>query len=308
TLGAEMAEITPKFYERILPSPFGDELTLAFARAAVEGEQLGADATTDILTLSLSSHDYINHAFGPESRLSQDHFLQLDRHLQRFFQYLDAKVGAANYLAVLTADHGFSDTPEWAASQGRDAGRVDPRQTMDRVNAGLSRKFGEARYARYFSAAGLLFDEKLIAARGLQPADVYAEAKAVLLQLRGIEAVFTPDQLQGTDTDTYATAPYLDAMRKSWHPARAAPLQIVLRRGWLMSSRATGSSHGTPYDYDNHVPILAWGPEWVGRGEVDQRVEVADIAPTLSLILGQRAPAQSQGRPLPLPLPMPARN
>src|SRR6202000_1303912 len=110
----------------ILPSPFGDELTLQFARAAIEGEQLGADDKPDILAVSLSSHDYVNHAFGPESRLSQDHFLHLDAALQDFFRYLDGKVGRDNYVLMLTADHGFADTPEWAKSQGRDAGRVDP--------------------------------------------------------------------------------------------------------------------------------------------------------------------------------------
>ena len=287
----------PQFYGNILPSPFGDELTLAFARAAIEGEQLGADEQTDILSVSLSSHDYVNHAYGPESRLSHDHFLHLDRHLQAFFGYLDQKVGAGNYLAMLTADHGFADTPEWAASQGRDAGRLHPGQTLARLNEALVQQFGPGKWALGYSAAGVLFDETLMRTRSLQPAAVYAAAKRALLQQPGIQDVFTQEQLQGQDV----TTPYLEAMRKSWHPERAAPLQIVVKPNWLISSRPAGSSHGTPYDYDNHVPILAWGPQWVGRGEVRQRVEVADIAPTLAGLLGLRVPAQSQGRPLPLP-------
>jgi len=75
-----------------------------------------------------------------------------------------------------------------------------------------------------------------------------------------------------------------------------------MKEGRLFGTRPVGSSHGTPYAYDTHVPILAWGPVWVGRGEVAQRVEVADIAPTLAGILGLRVPAQAQGKPLPLPL------
>ena len=301
TLGAKMDGPGPRFYENILPSPFGDELTLAFARAAVEGEQLGQDDHTDILTVSLSSHDYINHAFGPESRLSQDHFLHLDRYLQGFFQYLDAKVGAGQYMAMLTADHGFVDTPEWGKQVGRDAQRVNPAQTLAWVNTGLSKTFGEGRYATFFSGSGLLFDEKLIAERGLQPDAIYAEAKALLLQVPGIGDAFTRAQLQGTEP----VEPHLTAMRKSWHPERAAPLQIIVKPNWLFSSRTAGSSHGTPYEYDQHVPILAWGERWVGRGEVTQRVEVADIAPTLAGILQVRVPAQAQGKPLPLPLSAP---
>lgn len=298
-LGDKHEKPGPLFYANILPSPFGDELTLAFARAAIEGEGLGGGvrAKTDILSVSLSSHDYVNHAFGPESRLSHDHFLHLDRYLQGFFQYLDAKVGAGNYVAVLTADHGFADTPEWAKSQGRDADRINPAQVLSWVNSGLVKKFGEGRWATAFSAAGILFDDKLIAAKGVKPADVYEETKTLLLQMNGVADVFTLAQLQGTDTQT----PYLAAMRKSWHPDVAAPVQIVVKPGWLFGSRVGGSSHGTPYEYDTHVPILSWGPAWVGRGEVKTPVEVADIAPTLANILHVRTPAQAQGRVLPLP-------
>jgi Type I phosphodiesterase / nucleotide pyrophosphatase len=296
-VGDKMDKPGPLFYANILPSPFGDEITLAFARAAIEGEGLGVDDKPDILSVSLSSHDYVNHAFGPESRLSHDHFLHLDRYLQGFFQYLDARIGAGNYVAMLTADHGFADTPEWAESQGRDAGRINPSLTLAWLNTELAKQFGEAKLARGYSGAGLLFDEKLIKARGLKPADVYAAAKTLLLQVDGVADVFTLEQMQGTDTAT----PYLEAMRKSWHPDIAAPLQIVVKPGWLYSSRGGGSSHGTPYEYDTHVPILAWGPGWVGQGEVKQKVEVADIAPTLARILQIPAPAQAQGQPLPLP-------
>lgn len=298
-VGDKMEKPGPLFYANILPSPFGDEITLAFARAAVEGERLGMDEQTDILSVSLSSHDYINHAFGPESRLSHDHFLHLDRYLQGFFRYLDAKVGAGNYVALLTADHGFADTPEYAASRGLDADRINPSLTLAWLNTELSKQFGEEKkWARGYSAAGVLFDEKLIKAKGLKSTDVYAAAKKLLLQVDGIADVFTLEQMQGSDTAT----PYLEAMRKSWHPEIAAPLQIVVKPNWLYSSRGGGSSHGTPYRYDTHVPILAWGPAWVGAGEVKQRVEVADIAPTLAQILQLRSPAQSQGKPLPLPL------
>jgi len=296
-LGDKIEKPGPQFYGNILPSPYGDEITLAFARAAIEGEQLGADDKTDILSVSLSSHDYVNHAFGPESRLSHDHFLHLDRYLQGFFKYLDEKVGPGNYVAMLTADHGFADTPEWAQTQGRDAGRVNPSQGLAWLNGELAKQFGPGKWALGYSGAGVLFDEKLIRAQGLQSAAVYAAAKRALLQLDGIQDVFTLEQLRGTDT----TTPYLEQMRKSWHPDVAAPLQIVVKRNWLIGSRAAGSSHGTPYEYDTHVPILAWGPAWVGRGEVARKVEVADIAPTLAQILHVPAPAQAQGKPLPLP-------
>ncbi|MCE4538712.1 alkaline phosphatase family protein [Pelomonas sp. P7] len=295
-VGDKMDAPGPRFYGNLLASPFADELTLAFARAAVKNEQLGRRGVQDILSVSLSSHDYINHAFGPESRLSHDHLLHLDRHLQAFFQFLDREVGAGNYLLTLTADHGFTDTPEWATSQGRDAGRFTWGPSLAAVNAGLAARFGVDKLAWNFSASGLLLDEKLAAERGLKFADVEAAAREELLKLPGVEAVFTREQLLGSDT----TTPYLEAMRKSYDPTRAAQLQIVLKRHWIMSYRPGGSTHGSPHDYDTHVPLLFWGPGYVGQGEVKQRVEIADLAPTLAAIAGLPAPAQAQGRDLQL--------
>lgn len=295
-VGDKMDAPGPRFYGNLLASPFADELTLAFARAAVKNEQLGRRGVQDILSVSLSSHDYINHAFGPESRLSHDHLLHLDRHLQAFFQFLDREVGAGNYLLTLTADHGFTDTPEWAASQGRDAGRFTWGPSLAAVNAGLAARFGVDKLAWNFSASGLLLNEKLAAERGLKFADVEAAAREELLKLPGVEAVFTREQLLGSDT----TTPYLEAMRKSYDPTRAAQLQIVLKRHWIMSYRPGGSTHGSPHDYDTHVPLLFWGPGYVGQGEVKQRVEIADLAPTLAAIAGLPAPAQAQGRDLQL--------
>ncbi|KQY85314.1 alkaline phosphatase family protein [Pelomonas sp. Root1444] len=295
-IGDKMDGPGPRYYSNLLATPFGDELTLAFARAAVTNEKLGQRGVQDLLSVSLSSHDYINHAFGPESRLSHDHLLQLDRHLQAFFQFLDSQVGAGNYVMALTADHGFTDTPEWAATQGRDAGRFASSPSLAVVNAALSAKFGVDKLARDFSAAGLLLNDTLAAERGLKLADVQAAARDALLTLPGVAAVFTREQLLGGDT----TTPYLEAMRKSFDPARAAQLQVVLKPNWIFSYRAGGSSHGSPYAYDTHVPLLFWGPGHVGQGEVKARVEVADLAPTLAAIAGLPAPAQAQGRDLKL--------
>ncbi len=288
-----------RFYSTLIASPFMDEITLNFARAALQGESLGQSATrTDILSISLSSHDYVNHAFGAESRISHDHMLHLDRYLQAFFSDLDQRIGKDKYLAVLTADHGFSPTPEWAKTQGQDAGRLNPSQVLGHVNAGLSARFGEARWTRGYSTAGILFDPAVIAAKGVAPAAVDDEARAILLQVHGVSEVFTREQLASSAaTDN----PLLAAMRRTWHPDLSASIHVVLKPGWMLGSALMGTTHGSPHAYDTHVPILFYGPHWLGAGHVESRVEVADIAPTLSQILRLPAPAQSEGKPLPLP-------
>ncbi|MFL6695110.1 MAG: alkaline phosphatase family protein, partial [Ramlibacter sp.] len=138
--GAEAAP-NPRFYAALLPSPFIDALTLDFARAAIAGEKLGADDAPDILSISLSGHDYVNHRWSAESRLSQDHFLQLDRLLQAFFADLDHTVGRDNYVAVLTADHGFMPAPEVSQARGESAGRISSTQVLAAVNGALEQRF-----------------------------------------------------------------------------------------------------------------------------------------------------------------------
>ncbi|RZJ03385.1 MAG: alkaline phosphatase family protein [Rubrivivax sp.] len=293
-IGGKMESPGPRFYGNILASPFGDELTLAFARAAVTHEKLGQRDVQDVLAVSLSSHDYINHSFGPESRMSHDHTLHLDRHLQAFFQFLDQTVGADNYVMALTADHGFTDTPESAAARGLDAGRVSSTLALAVINTALKERFGVDKLARSFPATGLLLDEALARGRGLNYAEVHAAAREELLKIPGVAMVFTREQLLGSDTST----PFLDAMRKSFDPTRAASLQLFLKPNWIHSYGSTGTTHGAPYRSDTHVPLLFWGPGYVGQGDVKARVEVVDIAPTLAAIAGLPAPAQSQGRDL----------
>jgi len=133
----------PIFYGEILATPFSDDLLFAFARAAIAGERLGRGAAPDILIVSLSAHDYINHAWGAESRLSQDHVLQLDRMFADFFGDLDQTVGPENYVwcsRPITV-HARAGVQPIA---GRDAGRVNAAQLSAKVNAGLARSFGKA--------------------------------------------------------------------------------------------------------------------------------------------------------------------
>lgn len=108
--------------------------------------------------------------------------------------------------------------------------------------------------------------------------------------------VFTREQLLGNDS----TTPYLEAMRKSYDPTRAAQLQIVLKPNWIFSYRPGGTTHGSPHRHDTHVPLLFWGPAYVGQGEMKTRVEIADLAPTLAGLAGLPAPGQAQGHDLKL--------
>ena len=290
----------PAFYASLLPSPFADQLTLDFARAAIAGEGLGQDSVTDILSVSLSSHDYINHAWSAESRLSHDHLLRLDLMLAAFFSDLDRVVGRDNYVAVLTADHGFMPAPEYSKALGRDAGRVNLPEMMARLNESLVAKFGPGRWAPLYSAAAVMFDDALIAKSRIDRRALEQETRRLLLAEPGVDAAFARSDIEGTNLPL--NTPYLAQVRKTWHHERSGDVQVILKPWWLAESRRTyATTHGTAQAYDTQVPILFWGPRWVGAGRVDIRVEVTDIAPTLARILEISPPAASEGKPLPLP-------
>jgi len=291
------------FYSALMRSPYGDALTLDFARAAIAGEGLGQDDTPDILSVSLSTHDYINHAYGAESRLSHDHLLHLDRLLEAFFRDLDRTVGQDRYVAVLTADHGFMPAPEYAKSLGRNAGRQNIPQTLAAVNAALAEKFGEPKLARAYSASGVLLDGGVIAQKKLDRRAIEEEARRVLLAEPGIAAAFTRSDLENPASLPVDT-PFLAQVRKTWNRERSADVQMVVREYWMFETRRTfAATHGSPYALDYTVPILFYGPRWVAPGRIDTTAEVVDIAPTLARFLGVTAPAGSEGKLLPLVRP-----
>ena len=232
--------------------------------------------------------------------LSQDHLLQVDRMLEVFFRDLDRIVGRDNYIAVLTADHGFMPAPEYSKTLGRDAGRLNVPQTLAELNAGLVEKFGAGRWVRFWSASGVMLDDALIAKDGVDRRALEAEGRRILLGLPGVAAVFTRNELEGSSLP--ADTQFLAQVRNTFHRERSADLEVILKPYWLAESRrSVASTHGSPHPYDTNVPILFWGPRWFGAGKVDARVEVADIASTLALLIGVSAPAASEGKPLPLP-------
>jgi len=290
----------PAFYGALLRSPFADTLSLEFARAAIAGEGLGRDDAPDILSISLSGHDYVNHAYSAESRLSHDHMLQLDRLFQAFFRDLDATVGKDSYIAVLTADHGFMPAPEVSQQQGRDAGRLSGSATLAKVNAALEQRFNVPKLARFFSASALVLDRKLIADKGLDFDAVAEAARTALAAEPSITAAYTRRELE---SGSRAGAPFFDQMRRSWHKDISGDVQYALKPYWMMTSSTSVATHGSPHAYDTNVPILMYGPKWLKPGRIDAHVETVQLAPTLARLLGVPAPASAEGGLLPVSAP-----
>jgi predicted AlkP superfamily pyrophosphatase or phosphodiesterase len=295
-MGEGLDKPGPSFYSEILPTPFSDDLLFSFARAAIAGEKLGKGPAPDILIVSLSAHDYINHAWGAESRLSHDHLLQLDRMLGEFFNDLDEIIGRENYIAMLTADHGFMPAPEHSLSLGRNAGRVNAAQVSAKVNRELAKTFGAGAWLGPWSAQGVVLNHALIHARGVDAAALAEAARKGIAAEPGIAVAYTHAELE---SGSRKGAPLFDAMEKSFDKDRSADIVVSLKPYWMFGG-TVGTTHGSPYDYDTNVPLLFYGPPWILPGRIDTRVEMADVAPTLARILRVPAPRASEGKVLPL--------
>ncbi|WP_229506382.1 alkaline phosphatase family protein [Massilia sp. BJB1822] len=294
---SESGNIDAGYYGRLKVGPFLDELTLDFARAAVEGENLGKNpaGVPDILGVSLSSHDYVNHAFGPESKMSHDHLQRLDRMLAQFFGYLDQRVGLDNVLVVLTADHGFPNVPEFAQSQHMDAQRLDGEKLMGALNQHLDEKFKAGKLVTAWSLPNIHLDYAQIEKSGLKRDEVEQAAARFLLKQNGVTEVFTRSQMESGAVGGTRLA---TLMRRAWNRELSGDLMTVTKPYWYFGSGTSGTSHGSPYAYDTNVPLMVMGKRWIKPGAYGQYAEVVDIAPTLAHLLRIRPPAAAEGRVL----------
>ncbi len=285
------------FYRRLKLGPYVDELTLDFARAAVVGENLGGNAAgvTDLLGISLSAHDYVNHSFGPESKMSHDHLQQIDRMLASFFGFLDKRVGMDNVLVVLTADHGFANVPEYTQARGIDASRLEGGKLAEGLGAHLAQKFAVEGLMRKASMPTVFFDYELAERRNIKRADLEDAAARYLLNQPGVDEVFTRTQLEAGNTGATRVG---QLMQRAWHRQISGDLLVVIKPHWIFSYGSGGTSHGTPHVYDTNVPLILTGQRWIAPGSYGQYAETVDIAPTLSHLLDLRKPSASVGRVL----------
>ncbi|MDA2932783.1 alkaline phosphatase family protein [Acidobacteria bacterium AH-259-D05] len=288
----------PAYYSALLRTPFGNDYTLAFVKAALQGEGLGKNPNNvpDILVVSFSSQDYVTHLFGPESKQAHDHFLRLDRTLAKFFSFLDEWVGLSNTLMMLTADHGFAHTPEWCQEHGLEAGRIDPTEMIKELNQSLSLRFGPGIYAISWFNPTIYLDREMIEDNQLNPSQVESAAADFLLNYPGIEIVFTKTQIENGQIPI---TPMARQVMLSWDPHRSGDLFVVQRTCWYLLGQphAFASTHGSPHSYDTHVPLLFLG-RWFRPGKYGNNAEIVDIAPTLAHILNVRLPSGNEGRVL----------
>ncbi|MDQ6666051.1 MAG: alkaline phosphatase family protein [Acidobacteriota bacterium] len=283
-----------KLYGSIPASPWGNELIEAFAERAVQSEQLGQRGITDLLTVSFSSNDYVGHALGPDSPEVHDISIRTDRLLGKLFAFLDQKIGMQNVLVVMTADHGVAPLPEISQSRKMPGGRMPPGIVTSTVQEALTGKYGAGDwFANPADTEHTIYlNWNLIQEKKLDRVAVTRLAADSLQSLPHIFRVFTREQLMNGATLEDQVA---RRVMNGFYIRRGADIYVMLEPYWLFSQH--GTTHGTTFGYDMHVPVIFMGPG-IKAGNYYQSIAVNDIAPTLAAMLGIETPSGSVGRVL----------
>jgi predicted AlkP superfamily pyrophosphatase or phosphodiesterase len=279
-----------RFCGSIEATPWGNEMIEEFAERALEGENLGHHASTDVLAVSFSSNDYVGHAVGPDDPAVRDISIRTDRLLGKLFDAIDGRIGAGNTLVILTADHGVAPVPEVNQARKMPGGRLNGGELTAKITDALTKRFGPGKWLLASSGGMLYFNQDLIRAQKLDPAEVELVAAEAGLEQHHITRVYTRSQLVdgAVQHDEISRAFSVGFLGQ-----RSGDLFVLQEPYYLFE--ATGTSHGTPYDYDNHVPVIFLGPG-IKPGKYSTRIAVNDIAPTLAEILNVEQPSGSIGR------------
>lgn len=291
TLGWKSESPDANYYTNLTVSPFGNDLVVDAALAAVKGEGMGQDDIPDLLAISFSSNDLIGHAFGPSSWEVMDATIKTDATVARLLTALDELVGKGAYTLFVSGDHGAADLPELAQEMGIPAERFLPRGMADKLEAHLRGLYGQpAEGKRYVADFGWPFVT-------LNPAAVVDEAAPTARPMDEEAARFLatlPNVVMATTTAALKDGadslhPVRRALALSMYPGRSGHLAYVMPPGWFPSGGYTGTTHGAPYSYDQSVVLLAYG-NGIRQGTSNAPAQPPQIAPTVSALVGVLVP------------------
>ena len=286
-------------FELLAATPFGDDLLTEMAKAVIDGEALGKDEITDFLAISFSSPDIIGHRTGPNSVEIEDTYIRLDKNLEDLFKKLDKEVGQGRYLIFLTADHAVADNPQYLKDNSIPADYF----RIANVEAGLSdfleKYFPGKKVIEKISNDQIFLNQDLF---GGDPRtsgiDLLIATELITKYLQdtpGVAQVYSESNLRQGDFNEGGTK---GMMIRGFHHKRSGDISVVLEPGWIASQGGlTGTTHGSAYTYDTHVPLLFYGTG-IKKGSSSQYHPITDIAPTLSILLKIKFPSGCTGQPI----------
>ncbi len=308
---AKSAKVSDEMQAKIVPvwtvksideweaSGFSDAYLEKLAEVEIDKLKLGHGEGTDFLAISFSALDLVGHAKGPDSPDVHKTLVYLDATLGELFDVLDHRVGKGNYVLAITGDHGVARVPEIAVKDGVDAGRADVGELTAGITKALAPFGGGEKPVAAFADGDIYFAAGIWDKISADPKAMEA-VFAAIRGVRGVADVFRVDQLG----ELAAKNPLARAALLSEYPGRGGDLFVITKPNWFFDRRnklggwGEGTTHGSPYPYDQRVPIILMGAG-IRAGKIAVAVTPADIAPTFAELTGITI-AHTDGHPLPV--------
>jgi predicted AlkP superfamily pyrophosphatase or phosphodiesterase len=285
-------------YDLLSVTAFGDDLLTEFAKSALMGEQMGKDDVTDFLAISFSTPDYVGHSMGPNSVELEDTYLRLDKNLEDLLKRLDKEVGESNYVVFLTADHAVAEVPQFLKDNKVPAGNFSWSNVEAGLTEHLQKQFPGKKVIDKITNEQVYFNHDVFSgdpkSAGIELLIATEMTVNFLQSVEGIAQVYPKSIIkQGMYNETGVKG----MMVRGYNFKRSGDVLVQLEPSWIPSSYPTGTTHGSAYSYDTHVPILFFG-KGIKKGKSSAYHTITDIAPTLSVILKIKFPSGCTGQPI----------
>lgn len=279
-------------YEILKSTPFGNTITKDLALACLEAENLGKGKQTDMLCISFSSTDYVGHYYGPRSVEVEDVYLRLDKDIEELINTLDETVGKDNYTVFLTADHGACDVPSHLKDLKIPGGYINEDELAKTLKTYCQSMYGDSLISSMVNQQLFLNESKMVALK-LDRMKVEHTLSDYLLGIKGVAEAYPSDVLR---YENFTDNSFKYLIQKGYNHVRSGNVAFAYNPAW-MEYMPKGTTHGASYSYDTHVPVIFYGAG-VPKGSSLKKVNVVDIAPTVSMMLHMSFPNGTTGKPL----------
>jgi predicted AlkP superfamily pyrophosphatase or phosphodiesterase len=278
-------------YGRIRETPYGNTLTKDFAISLIANEQLGKNGHTDMIIVGFAATAEIGQKHGTFSMELQDAYLRLDKDLAHFLDYLNESIGNSNILVFLTSDQAVGYPSSYNSSAKLPGGTFSPAMAISLLRSYLNVSIGQADWVKSYNAGMVYLNHNLIEDSNIQLVEIQNISSRFLNQFSGIAGTATEDIMRRN----FFTDGIMAKIQAGFHPKRSGDIVLYLQQGWL--ERNMSGNNVNIISYDQHVPLVFYG--WkTQRNNFNRLVSVADIAPTISLMLNIPVPPFATGKPI----------
>ncbi len=275
-------------------TPFANQLVVDLAKDALTNEKLGQNDYTDFLAVSFSTPDLMGHELGNYSYELMDTYLRLDRQISELLNTLDQIIGKGNYLLFLTSDHAGIETPGYLRKNKMPVGGIGTDRVRDSIMSFVKREFKSEEIIENFSNRQIFLNREFIRKAGLNFSETQRKIRNYLREtFFEIQLINIREELENGVASRTTT----NSILNGWNPSRSGDIAYNLLPGYLNNYLEKGTTHGSAYSYDTHIPLIFYG--WnIPSKEFSKPAYIVDIAPTIANLLKINEPNACVGIPL----------